>query len=298
MTGPLPLRDGELVGAYRILSYLGGGQLGIVHLAEEVRGGHRVALKVLGPELSKDPAVGRRFMREMRIAVSLRHPNIVPVEAAGDAGGRLFIAMRYVEGPDLGRVIREAPRLPVARTVGIIQQVADGLDAAHASGCIHRDLKPANILVETDRATGVDRVFLADFGLSTRIALDEERLTLPDQLLGTVAYVSPEQIEGRPIDRRADVYALGCTTYECLAGSPPYPRASGVATLLAHLRDRPPSLTQMGTDRAIEIDAVIAIAMAVDPDRRYATAGAFARALRAAAGLPREPHRPGPGPDA
>ena len=176
-------------------------------------------MKILAPELAANVGFRERFLRESRLAASIDHPNIVPVYDAGEVAGELYLAMRYVEGSDLRRLLTDG-RLPKERTVRIVSQVADALDAAHARGLVHRDVKPSNVLVGDG-----DHAYLADFGLTRR--LGEAAMAVdPARSLGTADYVAPEQIRGDEVDGRADLYSLGCLLYECLTGEPPFRRAS------------------------------------------------------------------------
>jgi serine/threonine protein kinase len=231
------LTSGTGVAGYRVERLLGRGGMGAVYLAEDTSLGRKVALKLLGPELAADERFRERFLRESKLAASLDHRGIVPIYQAGESDGTLFIAMRYVEGSDLRTVLGEGALEP-ARAIATLEQVADALDAAHASGLVHRDVKPGNILLDTR-----GHAYLSDFGL-TKQASSQSGLTQTGQLVGTLDYVAPEQIEGREVDGRADVYSLTCVLYECLTGTKPFARESEVATLWAHINEppRPPAM--------------------------------------------------------
>ena len=193
--------------------------------------------------------------------------------------------MRYVRGGDVRSLIGRDGPLQAGRVAEIVAQVASALDAAHARGLVHRDVKPANMLLEA--STVVDRpehVYLSDFGLS-KGTLAATGLTATGQFLGTLDYVSPEQIEGRPLDGRADEYALACSAFEMLSGEPPFLREQGVSVMYAHLSEPPPSVRARRPDLPAEIDEVLAKAMAKAPDERYATCRDFAAALRPALGI-------------
>jgi serine/threonine protein kinase len=275
-------RIGTVFAGYRIEGLKGRGGMSVVYRAENPRLGNVVALKLLAPELAEDESFRERFVRESRTAASMAHPNIVPIYDAGDAEGVLYIAMRYVEGPDLKTIAKDRDQLPPARVLRIGAQVASALDAAHGRGLIHRDVKPANILLEIG-AEGDDHVYLADFGLTKHVE-SYSGITGSGQFVGTIEYMAPEQIEGKQVDARADLYALGCVLYECLAGSPPYRRETEVAVLWAHMRDEPPQLTSVRPDLPEPTDDVLAKALAKDPDERYETSGDFVADLRAALG--------------
>lgn len=252
-----------------------------VYLARDHRLQRRIALKVLSPALSREPGFRERFIHESQIAAGMEHPGIVPIYGAGEADGHLYIAMRYVRGTDLRRLLSERGPLDPTRTVRIVRHVADALDAAHAESLVHRDVKPANILlVEGGEGEGRDLVYLSDFGLSKRLAGESGPLTKTGQFVGTVDYVAPEQIEARAVDGRADVYSLACLLFECLTGRPPFRKGTEVATLYAHVRDEPPNVTDVRADLPQELDAVFRKGLAKDPGDRYATCRELASAAR------------------
>src|SRR5690349_12426454 len=225
----------EGVAGYRIEQRLGRGGMGAVYRALDVALDRHVALKLLRLELCSDDRFRERMLRESRLAASLDHPNVIPVYEAGEVDGRLFIAMRYVEGADLGTLLRAEVRLPAARALRIAGQVADALDAAHEQGLVHRDVKASNVLI--DQPGRREHCYLADFGL-TQSAADTG--PTDGQFMGSVDYVAPEQIRGDEIDGRADQYALGCLLFELLTGTLPFTAASEVAVVFAHLQEPPP----------------------------------------------------------
>jgi class 3 adenylate cyclase/ABC-type oligopeptide transport system substrate-binding subunit/streptogramin lyase len=233
-----------------------------VYLARDEHLDRPVALKVLPPELSRDERFRARFLRESRVAGGLEHPSIVPIYAAGEAEGLLYLAMRYVEGGDLRSVLEREGRLDPDRALQILTPVADALDAAHAGGLVHRDVKPGNILVG-----GGDRAFLADFGLAKHAATVNS-LSRDGIFSGTVDYVAPEQIQGEEVDGQADVYALACVLFEVLAGRPPFERDTDLAVVFAHLKQPPPSLSALRPELPPALDDVIARGMAKNPDER------------------------------
>ena len=269
-------RVGTELGGYRIERLIGRGGMSAVYLAHHARLERRVALKLLAPELAESERFRDRFLRESKLAASIDHPNIVPIYDADEADGTLFIAMRYVEGSDLKQLIRSEGRLDADRSAAIVGQVASALDAAHALGLVHRDIKPSNVLLTTE-----DHVYVSDFGLTKR-ALSVSGLTATGQLVGTIDYVAPEHIKGDAVDRRADVYSLGCMVYECLSGHPPYPRDLEVGVLWAHVEEPPPKVTDERPELPVEVDEVVASAMAKDPDERTPAAGEVATGLRSA----------------
>jgi serine/threonine protein kinase len=290
VSGEVPLAPGELeigtqMAGYQIEQQIGRGGMAVVYRAFDPRLGRSVALKILAPELARDAAFRERFTREMRAAAAVDHPHIVPVYDAGEANGVLFIAMRFVSGHDLRTLLDHEGKLPAARVAHIIRQVASALDEAHSHGLIHRDVKPGNILIAAVAGSGQpDHVYLSDFGLSKQ-SISSNSLTATGQFLGTLDYMAPEQVDGRSIDGRADQYALACSAFEMLAGSPPFKRDESVAVLWAQLQAPPPSLRALRPDLPPAVDQVMAKAMAKSPADRYDTCAAFAGALRAACGL-------------
>jgi tetratricopeptide (TPR) repeat protein len=269
------LRPGTDVAGYRIEEVVGRGGMGVVYLAEQLRLKRRVALKLLAPELAGDERFRERFLRESELAASLDHPNVVDIYDAGEVDGLLYLAMRYVDGTDLGTVLAQEGRLEPARAIAIVGPMADALDAGHGLGLVHRDVKPANVLLAREGG-----VYLADFGL-TRHAGEGSPVEKP-HLSGTLEYVAPEQIDGELPDVRADVYSLGCVLYHCLAGEPPFPKESPMALLWAHFDEQPPSLRERQPELPAAIDEVIAKALAKEPEERYASCGELAAAAAAA----------------
>jgi ABC-type transport system substrate-binding protein/tRNA A-37 threonylcarbamoyl transferase component Bud32 len=273
------VRTGSVVAGFRVISLIGEGAMGTVYLAEEISTGRRVALKVLATELARDERFRRRFLRESQAASSLDHPNIVATVAAGEEEGVLYLAMAYVDGRDLRELLRQEGRLEPSRALGLITQAAQALDAAHAAGLVHRDVKSGNILISSDEHG--EHVFVCDFGLARHVS-SVSSLTSERGFVGTIDYVPPEQIEGSPIDGRADVYSLGCVLYECLAGTGPFDRESELSVLFAHLNDPPPRVTELRPELPTEFDEVFETALAKSPDERYSSCGELARAAQAA----------------
>jgi serine/threonine-protein kinase len=272
--------EGARFGQYRIESLLGRGGMGAVYVATDERLERRVALKLLSPELAAQATFRERFISESRTAASLDHPHIIPIYEAGEVEGQLFIAMRYVQGVDLDALLRREGALAPARSVRIVAQIGDALDAAHRAGLIHRDVKPGNILLGATSA-GEDHAYLSDFGLTKQAAYGAG-VTRTGQVVGTVDYVAPEQIEGHQIDRRVDIYSLGCVLFESLTGAPPFRRESEVAVLYAHVHSELPSAQSVRPELPEALDAVLAKAMAKDPELRFETAGDLGRAAAAA----------------
>jgi serine/threonine protein kinase len=280
---------GGQIAGYQIEAEIGRGGMAIVYRALDLKLGRQVALKILAPRLAQDESFRLRFIHESQAAAAVDHPHIVPVFEAGEADGALFIAMRYVGTGDVRSLLERAGRLPVARAVTIMSQVASALDAAHARGLVHRDIKPANMLLAEAADGRADHVYLSDFGLSKQ-SLAPTGLTSTGQFLGTLDYVAPEQIEGRPVDGRADLYALACATVEMLTGAPPFRREENLALMWAQLSEPPPTMTERRPDLPPAIDQVIGKALAKSPDDRYRTCMDFAAALHTAcAAQPAEP---------
>jgi serine/threonine protein kinase len=282
---------GTEIAGYRIESLIGRGGMAVVYRAEDLRLGRKVALKLLPPQLADSEQFRQRFMRESRLAASLDHPNIVPIYEAGDVDGQLFIAMRYVLGKDLKGLLAESSgRLPVGRTLRLFLQIGEALDSAHRTGLVHRDVKPANVLVVADREhtrqTHGDHVYLTDFGLTKRTSELSGGLTGTGHFLGTVDYVSPEQIQGRPVGPGTDIYALGCMLHECLTGQLPFRRDDDAALLWAHLVETPPPVTALRPELPGAVNAVVARAIAKDPADRYQSCEELLRELEVALGMP------------
>jgi serine/threonine protein kinase len=284
---PGGLVPGEQLAGYQVQDQIGRGGMAIVYRALDLRLGRVVALKVLAPHLGEDEAFRQRFIRESRAAAGVDHPHIIPVFEAGEAGGVLFIAMRYVGHGDVRSLIDTAGRLTSSRTAAIIAQAASALDAAHAHGLVHRDVKPGNMLLAL-ASDDSDHVYLSDFGLSKH-SVNPSTLTSTGQFLGTLDYVSPEQIQGHPVDGRADQYALACTTFEMLTGAPPFRHDDSMAVMWAQLESEPPRVTDRRPDLSPAVDEVIAIALAKSPADRYQTCRDFAQALSAAFEQPVRP---------
>ncbi|MBE1561734.1 serine/threonine-protein kinase [Nonomuraea africana] len=288
---------GQEVAGYYIEDVIGKGGMAVVYLALDPRLNRRVALKILNPILAVDDRFRQRFILESRTASSIEHPNIIPIyEANSDDHGVLYIAMRYVDGMDLRRLIYDRGPIPIAQVNSIAAQVAAALDAAHAHDLIHRDVKPANILLAGEGAS--QHVYLTDFGI-TKHRTSISGLTQTDQFIGTPRYMSPEQINKEHIDGCADQYALACVVYEALAGRMPFERDNDVALLWAHLAESPPPLSQLRPELPLEVDGVMMKAMAKSPEQRYPSCTAFVGALRDAISgqvAPTQPQQPAPAP--
>jgi serine/threonine protein kinase len=284
------LRPGAVVAGYRLEERIGKGGMAVVFRATDEHLGRPVALKILAPGFTTDNAFRMRFINESRAAAAVEHPHIIPIYEAGESAGLLFIAMRYVPGGDAKSLVRQAGPLSADRAWRIISQVAAALDAAHARRLVHRDVKPANMLL--DRSAGMpgadrsDHVYLTDFGISKQA--QSAALTVVGQILGTLEYAAPEQIDGSAVDGRTDQYSLACSTFELLAGAPPFRRGVGPALIYAQLAQAPPALTASRPDLQSPVDRVLAKAMAKAAGDRYATCSQYVtdlgRALRLVAG--------------
>ena len=268
---------------YRIEELIGRGGMGVVYRAYDLRLKRPVALKLVAPSLALDERFRERFARETELVMSLEHPNVVPIYDAGDVDGRVYLAMRLVDGTDLGSLLRIEGALEPARAFAICAQIGSALDAAHVDGLVHRDVKPSNVLL--DRS---EHVYLADFGLTRR--LDEQTGDpAEDRSLGTPAYLAPEQLEGQSVEGRADVYSLGCVLYECLTGERVFPRGSRLAEAWAHLEEEPPRASRRRPGLPEAVDDVIRRALEKDPAERYSTCAALIAAAQEALGFRRPP---------
>ncbi|MFI6308760.1 serine/threonine-protein kinase [Nocardia fusca] len=272
------LEPGQIFAGYRIDRLLGAGGMGEVYLARDRDLPRPVALKLLTPIAGDDRDVRARFLREADTAARLSHPNIVAVYARGEEQGRLWMAIQYIEGTDVAAVLRRGPVRP-EHAVRITEETARALDHAHAAGVLHRDVKPANILLAWGEQ---QQVYLSDFGIAK--ALDRtDGLTRTGELYASFHYAAPEQFEMRPdIDRRADVYSLGCTLYYLLTGRLPYPAATTGALVNAHLNAPVPRPSAVDPRLPSGFDGVIARAMAKNRDERFSGCGELALAARRA----------------
>ncbi len=275
------MQPGELLAGYRIDAVVGRGGMGIVYRATHLVLRRNDALKVIAPGIAQEPQFRRRFERESQVAAHIDHPNVIPIYAAGEENGLLYIAMRFVEGTDLRAVLRREGQIDPRRAARIVAAIGDALDAAHEQGLVHRDVKPANVLIAHRRER--EHVYLTDFGLAKVTTSSHHGETRAGMFLGTTDYVSPEQALGTPLDARSDVYSLGCTLFHMLTGEVPYPGAFEAAKLVAHARHAVPSVLALAPELRSEFEAVIARSMAKDPADRYPSAGDLGRAALAAA---------------
>ncbi len=274
--------NAALEGRYRIERELGQGGMATVYLAHDLKHDRKVAIKVLRPELAA--ALGHeRFLREITTTANLRHPHILPLFDSGEAGGFLFYAMPFVEGETLRDRLSREKQLPLEDALRIAREVADALAYAHGRGVVHRDIKPENILLESGHAV------VADFGIARAVSAavstaGASSLTQAGTAIGTPAYMSPEQASGDELDGRSDLYALGCVTYEMLAGQPPFMGPTVESLIHQHLVALPPLVTQMRGAVPAAVAEAVQRALAKNPADRFVSLGEFARALRAEAG--------------
>jgi DNA-binding beta-propeller fold protein YncE len=266
------LGPGAIFGGYRVESLVARGGMGVVYRATDLSLQRPVALKLIAPEFAEDERFRARFLMEPRLAASLDHPHVVPIYEAGEREGRLYLAMRWVEGTDLRRLLDSDGALEPERAIATLMQVADALDATHRRGLVHRDVKPANILLDDD-----GHAYLTDFGITKPLEGDTAD---GGRVVGTTDYLAPEQIRGEELDGRTDCYALACVLYECLAGAPPFRRPTEAESLWAHLREPPPPLREHPA-----LDGVMRQALAKDPGERPATCTSLLRAAATALGV-------------
>jgi len=285
------VKPGDKVAGYLLEEQIGQGGMAVVYRAYDERLDRRVALKVLAPSLAADNAFRTRFIRESRAAATVEHPHIIPVYDAGDAGGCLFISMRYVQGGDVRSLLADGKAVPPPRAWNIITQVASALDMAHTHNLVHRDVKPANMLIDGSakavpargddptqpgiqqgvNASGpvTEHIYLSDFGISKQTVASN--LTSTGQFVGTLDYIAPEQIEGRGLDGRADQYSLACAAFELLSGEPPFSGPNIFALINSHLSEQAPSVSKLQPGLPPGVDRVLAKAMDKTPARRYAS---------------------------
>ncbi len=278
-----PLIGTVLADRYRILARLGGGGMGSIYRGEHLTLGRPVAIKVLAPQLARDPKLVERFLREARAAAAIDHEHTVEIEDVDQlADGGAFFVMELLEGRDLARVLRAEGRLAWPRAREIVIQVCRALAAAHAAGIIHRDMKPANVFLISRRGTD-DFVKIIDFGIAK--VEDGPRLTRAGMILGTAGYMAPEQITGEPVDARTDVYALCCVLFELLCGRPPFVADDHMQVLAAQVRQPPPRLHELAPELDLpgELELLLQRGLAKLPEHRFPDVLALERAITAIA---------------
>jgi serine/threonine protein kinase len=277
------IKEWPRIQGYQIEARIGTGGMAVVFRAHDERLRRAVALKILAPALAADGGFRRRFIREARAAAMVDDPHIIPVFEAGESDGLLFIAMRFVAGGDVRSLLNRSGIMSPGRATGIVSAAASALDAAHRAGLVHRDVKPANMLIDM-RPARPDHVYLSDFGLS-KGALSSGGVTRAGHVVGTPAYLAPEQAAGGNVDGRADQYSLACVAYELLTGVPPFLRDDAAAMIYAHLWEPPPLATAQQPLLPSAVDSVLSRAMSKNPEQRFLTCQEFAESLRAALGL-------------
>lgn len=268
---------GRRLGHYQVETVIGMGGMSVLYRATDVRLGRKVALKVMAEHLGDDPEFRERFVEEARNTSAIDHSHVVPLYDFGETDGLLYIAMRYVAGPDLASLIKAGPLAPV-RTLALLSQVAEALDSVHARGLVHLDVKPANVLVTTRESAGSEHAYLADFGLTRRGATGHR--TSSGDFLGSPTYAAPEHLRGEPVDPRTDQYALSCVLFACLTGRAPF-RGSVSDVIQGHLGGEIPAASSLvPVPRAV--DDVVRRGMARDPAVRFTSCIEIIAAARAA----------------
>jgi serine/threonine protein kinase len=271
---------GHALGDYELIAEAGSGGMGVVYRARQRSLSRIVALKVIREDLANDDAYRDRFLREARLVAAVDHPHVVSIFDVGEVDGRLFLAMQWIEGDDLARLLTSSERLAPERAVAVAIQLAGALDAVHSiAGLVHRDVKPANVLIRS--LLRGDHAYLTDFGVA-RPSQPIDRLTQSGFVVGTAGYLSPEQIMGEEPGPRSDLYALGCVFFEALTGRPPFAADNEMALRWAHANNARPAASHIVASLDPHYDDFLEVALAVDPVRRFASGRAFANALAAA----------------
>jgi hypothetical protein len=281
VAGAADLQIGSEFAGHRIDAVAGRGGMGVVYRATDLLLERTVALKLIAGDMAQDQGFRERFKRESKLAASIRHPNVITIYRTGEEAGLLYITMDFIEGTDFREMLAQRGRLEPRLAATHIAQVAAALDAAHGRGLVHRDVKPANVLIARDGAAD-PHVYLTDFGLAKQVS-SASGVTATGMIVGTLDYIAPEQLLGGPLDARADIYALGCLTYQTITGRVPYPRDTQPAKMWAHMNEPPPSVLDAAPDVPARFDDIVRRAMAKDPNDRYPSAGDLGRAVLAAA---------------
>jgi serine/threonine protein kinase len=281
VVGATELEPGQLLGDYEVLSVAGIGGMGLVYRARQRFLERLVALKVIRSDVGRLPEYRDRFLREARLAASVNHPHVVSVYDVGDDADCLFLAMQWIEGEDLQRVLELSGRLAPERAVLIASQLAGALDSVHGVGLIHRDVKPGNVLIR--QVGGGDHAYLTDFGVAKPSDANDQ-LTKTGWVVGTAGYLSPEQIRGREPGPGSDLYGLGCVFFEALTGRPPFSAENEMALRWAHANDPRPTASSAIPELGDRYDSFLVTALAVDPDQRFGSGRQFIDALTRAYG--------------
>ena len=270
-------RPDDHVGPYRIARVIGRGRMGVV-FAASAEGEAPVAIKMITSELAHDDVFLRRFEREAQAAERITHPNVVPVLARGMHDGLPYLVQRLIPGGSLGDRIEQSGPLGLNETMRVGAGTAAGIDALHAAGIVHRDIKPANVLLDGDGTP-----FISDFGLA-KDGQDSD-LTRPGQALGSLDYMSPEQIRGEQVSPASDLYSFGCVLWECLTGRTPFGGQPSMRVLFAHLQEEPPDLTELRPEISTATARAITRSLAKEPDERPASAAGYLRTVAQTAGI-------------
>ena len=269
---PVNLDVGQTVGDYEILALLGRGGMGKVFKVRNLISDRIEAMKVLLPDTDAAPELAERFSREIKLVASLEHPNIASLRTAVRAGNQMLMIMEYVEGSSLDQRM-QSQKLEIKQAVHFMVQVLSALGYAHQHGVVHRDIKPSNILVRSD-----DSVKLTDFGIASRAG--DPRITATGMALGSLYYMSPEQVKALPLDPRSDIYSVGVTLYEIVTGRRPIQGDSFFAIMRAHLDQKPPAPIELAPQISPELSSLIERALEKSPEYRFQTAADFSSALK------------------
>ena len=269
------IQPGQMLGPYRIINQIGRGGMANVYKAYQPSVDRYVAIKVLPTQLAESKEFATRFHQEARIIAMLEHPHILPVFDYGESDGIAYFVMRYLEAGTLKDKMESGRPLPINEIDRIFTQLADALSYAHTHGIVHRDLKPANALIDS-----YGNIFLTDFGIAKLLESAAPRLTQTDAVMGTPAYISPEQAQGQPVDQRSDIYSLGIILYEMVTGSVPFVADTPLAVLFKHITDPLPLPSKVKPDIPESIEKVILKALAKNPQDRFATASDFVEAWK------------------
>ena len=267
------VQPGQMLGPYRIINQIGRGGMATVYKAYQPSVDRYVAIKVLPSQLAESKEFATRFQQEARIIAKLEHPHILPVFDYGESDGVSYFVMRYMDAGTLKEKMIEGRPLPLSDIDRLFTQLAEALSYAHSRGIVHRDLKPANVLIDSH-----GNVFLTDFGIAKLLESASPRLTQTDAIMGTPAYISPEQAQGHPVDQRSDIYSLGIILYEMVTGSVPFTAETPLAVLFKHISDPLPPPSLVKPDIPPVIEQVLLKALAKDPRDRFATAAEFVAA--------------------
>ncbi|NJR12752.1 serine/threonine protein kinase, partial [bacterium] len=262
---------GQKLGQYEIQQLIKKGGMGAVYRAVQPSLGRAVAIKILPPHPTLDESVVQRFEREARTIGTLQHPHILPLYDYGRQDNILYLVMAYADGGSLAELMSDGP-LPLTLADRLVRETASALDYAHRRGIVHRDIKPANILLDSE-----GHALLADFGI-VKIAADSSTLT-GTAIIGTPAYMSPEQGQGDPTDNRSDIYSLGVMAFEMLTGRQPFTGETPMKVLLKHINEPIPSILDLNDQLPVTLQRVMRRVLAKDPGQRYGTAGEFAMAF-------------------